>query len=297
MKLKGFSLKNEKSYNLKRIFVSLPEIKYGINNINIFIYIFNKEKLILLNKIKKIKTSKINLSSNKLISNNIKNIYSELNTHNIKIISKLLKNKFYKLYLYRLYMNNLFINKYKFSFMNILSLKNILYKLFNKNINISIINTKYLYLNNSLFIDAIVRKLKDRNRKALVMLRKAFALVNIPMVSSIFLLKLKKNISYYNDKLNLYGEFINKKLIKLSIFESLKNTHMIGIRLIGKGRLTRRLTASRAILKRTHVGNLKNIYSTFRGLSVTTSKGFEKSNIDYINGNSYNRNGSFGIRS
>ena len=300
MKLKGFFSKEEKSYNLKRIYVSSPDIKYSINNINIFVYVFNKEKLIILNKVKKIKIKEIK-SLNFIDKLNIKNLFNKnlfnLNKCNIEILSKLLQSKFYKLYLYKLYINNLYLNKYKFNNINILNLKNILYKLYKKNINIHIVNIKYLYLNNNLFMDAIVRKLKDRNRKALVMLRKAFALVNIPLVNSIFLLKMKKDINYYSDMLSTCKQFMNKKLINMSIFESLKNTHLIGIRLIGKGRLTRRLTASRAILKRTYVGNLKNIYSIYRGLSISTSKGFEKSNIDYISGNSHNRNGSFGIKS
>jgi hypothetical protein len=199
--------------------------------------------------------------------------------------------------LYKLYTYNLYINKYKFNFINIINLRNILYKIYNKNVNINIVNIKYLYLDNNLYINAIVRKLKDRNRKALVMLRKAFSLVNIPVINSIFLLKVEKNIYYYKDKLVKYKKLININQIKLSIFESLKNIHMIGIKLVGKGRLTRRLTASRAIIKRTYIGNLKNIHSNFRGLSATTSKGFERSNINYTSGNSYNRNGSFGIKS
>jgi hypothetical protein len=71
----------------------------------------------------------------------------------------------------------------------------------------------------------------------------------------------------------------------------------VGIRLEGKGRLTRRLTASRAVFKITYLGSLKNIYSSFQGLSSVINKGFEKSNVNYINMNSNNRNGSFGIKS
>jgi len=42
---------------------------------------------------------------------------------------------------------------------------------------------------------------------------------------------------------------------------------------------------------------MKNIFSSNQGYSSMLSKGFEKSNIDYLNLNSYNRNGSFGIKS
>jgi hypothetical protein len=83
----------------------------------------------------------------------------------------------------------------------------------------------------------------------------------------------------------------------MNVFEHLKNTHIIGIWLEGKGRLTRRLTASRSIFKLTYIGSGKNIFSHYQGYSSLFSKGYQKSNIDYININAYNRNGSFGIKS
>lgn len=92
---------------------------------------------------------------------------------------------------------------------------------------------------------------------------------------------------------------MNKPLknIQKNIFYSIKNIYILGIRLEGKGRLTRRLTASRAVFKLTYIGTMKNIFSSNQGYSSMLSKGFEKSNIDYLNVNSYNRNGSFGIKS
>jgi hypothetical protein len=87
------------------------------------------------------------------------------------------------------------------------------------------------------------------------------------------------------------------KSIQKNIFHYIKNMHIIGIRLEGKGRLTRRLTASRSIFKLTYIGTMKNIFSSNQGYSSMLSKGFQKSTLDYINANSYNRNGSFGIKS
>ena len=109
MKLKGFFSTDEKSYNLKRIYVSSSDIKYSINNINIFVYVFNKERLIILNKIKKIKIKEIR-SLNFINKLKIKDLFDtnflNNNKYNIEILSKLLQNKFYKLYLYKLYVNN-----------------------------------------------------------------------------------------------------------------------------------------------------------------------------------------------
>ena len=55
------------------------------------------------------------------------------------------------------------------------------------------------------------------------------------------------------------------------------------MKLEGKGRLTRRLTASRAIHKKAYKGSLKNVYSSFKGLSALMTKGYNRSNLNYTN--------------
>jgi Mitochondrial ribosomal protein (VAR1) len=303
----------KKVKSLKIIFISKPDIKYNINCINICIYIFNKEKFTLLYKLYKMKNKKFNfkflsenlykkkdhksLDLNKLMFYKTKNSSIVLNNFNVNFIINILNKKYYKVYLYKMYICKLYFNKFKFNFINFINLRKILHIFFMKNIHITIINMKYLHLDNDIYIDGIVRKLKDRKRKALVLLRRAYVLVSIPVVNSLILLKRNSYIGKYICKLSTYNEFLKKKQINKVIFKSLKSTHLVGMRLEGKGRLTRRLTASRAILKRTYVGNLKNIVSSFQGLSTTISKGYEKSNVDYTNHNSYNNNGSFGIKS
>ena len=87
------------------------------------------------------------------------------------------------------------------------------------------------------------------------------------------------------------------KYLNINIFNNMKNTHIIGILLEGKGRLTRRLIASRSIHKSTHKGTFKNIYSSMQGYSSIISNGYQNSNVNYINVNNYNRIGSYGIKS
>jgi hypothetical protein len=60
--------------------------------------------------------------------------------------------------------------------------------------------------------------------------------------------------------------------------------------------LTRRFTASRSVFKVKWKGNLKNIDSSYKGLSTVMLRGHAKSNVQYTNVNSKNRNGSFGIK-
>jgi hypothetical protein len=72
----------------------------------------------------------------------------------------------------------------------------------------------------------------------------------------------------------------------------MRNIHITGITLETKGRLTRRITASRSVYKLKQKGNLKNIYSYIGGL---LTRGYIKSNVNYIKDKSNNENGSFGI--
>jgi Mitochondrial ribosomal protein (VAR1) len=80
------------------------------------------------------------------------------------------------------------------------------------------------------------------------------------------------------------------------ILRSLKHINMAGIRIEAKGRLTKRFTASRSIFKMKWKGGLKNIDSSFGGLSRVILRGHVKSNIQYSMLHSKNRNGAFGIK-
>jgi flagellar biosynthesis regulator FlaF len=80
------------------------------------------------------------------------------------------------------------------------------------------------------------------------------------------------------------------------VLRSLKHLNLRGIRVEAKGRLTRRFTASRSVSKLRCKGGLKNVDSSFRGLSTIMLRGIVKSNLQYSTINSKNRNGAFGIK-
>lgn len=298
---------NNKSFlSLNRIFVSMPEFKHSMQNLNLVLYIFNKEEILLLKKINKLKKlDNLNgVEINKLSSTLTNNVYNVNNIYSL--VSNNLKARYYKIFLYKNYLAKLYFNKSVFNFSNLLNLKKILYSLHKTEINISIVNLKYLHLDNNLFVDAITRKLKDRNKRVLRVLRNALILPKIPLIDNLLLIN--KKIFNIN---NVYNNLVTKaksnlivfkalkglRLIRNSVYEGMKNTHIVGIRLEGKGRLTRRLTASRAVYKIAYLGSLRNIYSSFQGLPSTVNRGFEKSSINYNIMNSNNRNGSFGIKS
>jgi len=80
------------------------------------------------------------------------------------------------------------------------------------------------------------------------------------------------------------------------VFDSLKHKTTVGVRLEAKGRLTRRFTASRSVFKIKWKGSLKNIDSSYRGLSSIILRGHLRPNLQYSIVNSKTRNGSFGLK-
>lgn len=227
------------------------------------------------------------LNSNKYIFNNIKKIFYM----NLK-----------KVFMCKFYISIIYLNNYKFNNNNIIELKNKLFKIYKKKININIINLKYLYLENTIFLDGLMNKLNDRKKKALRVIRKGLSLAKVVKLHPLFFRfrKVEKNnsdieLNKVNNKLNNLL-FILKKNKYINIISHLKNKHVSGLRIEAKGRLTKRLTASRAVYKLTYKGSLKNIYSSYNKLSTIMLRGLSKSNIEYVNTNSKNRNGSYGVK-
>jgi hypothetical protein len=134
------------------------------------------------------------------------------------------------------------------------------------------------------------------------------------IISTMFINNKKKNNNIKDRLENLLLEFfpsaddleintikrssIRKRAISLKsyILRSIKHLKLRGIRIEAKGRLTRRLTASRSIFKMKCKGGLKNVESSFRGLSAIMLRGIVKSNIQYSTISSKNRNGAFGVK-
>ena len=88
----------------------------------------------------------------------------------------------------------------------------------------------------------------------------------------------------------------NKKIVKRSVFNSIKHKNMGGIRLEIKGRLTRRNRADRAVYKLKWKGGLKNIESSFNRLSSVLYRGQFKPNVTHSIANSKRRIGAFAVK-
>jgi hypothetical protein len=309
-----------KSYITKQIHLEecnlsiIKEIK-SINKKRSIIEDFNKDLVKIIDIITICKKDPV-------LYNQYENIYKN-------IICKIYLEKEMNLIAY--YKLLLSLNKSKFEDKFLLKLKPIIAKLYNKEVEFNIVNLKTLYLNSDIFTETISLKLKNRNNKLLQILKSSLSMVKLPKVNRIREQYYKNNIKelwankvnnlhidlkkinfYKNDILNklllelfnnsLLVKEINKDKINDSEFllnfvlNSLRYKDMGGIRLEAKGRLTRRFTASRSVFKIKWKGSLKNMNSSYKGLSSIMLKGYIKSNIQYSSVNSKTRNGAFGLK-
>jgi hypothetical protein len=163
---------------------------------------------------------------------------------------------------------------------NNLGIISLLEKIYGKNVEIKLVSLKSLHLNSDVYSSAIALKLRDRKNKAVRVLGKAILnLVKIPDLHT---------IRTFDDRI----ESMNKN----NIINVIKQQVVSGVRFETSGRLTRRLTAMRAIFKYRYIGSLKNLRSTLNNKSSTILRGCLKSNSQYTIINSKTRNGSFGLK-
>ena len=101
-----------------------------------------------------------------------------------------------------------------------------------------------------------------------------------------FKLHRPQNLMYYN-----YPLFILNTILK-----SIRNKSVSGIRLEVAGRLTRRNKAARSLFKLRYKGNIRNMDSSYKGLSTVVLRGYAKSNLQYTKLKSRIRIGSYGLK-
>ena len=200
--------------------------------------------------------------------------------HNIILLKKLFRLQ--KVLFYSIKKIN--FNKFKFNNLNLnlrnLGLIGLIQKIYNKKVEIKLIELKSIHLNSDVFSSAIALKLKDRKNKVVRVLRKAILkMVKIPDLHTLIT---------FDDR--------NQIMNKNNILNTIKQQVVSGVRFEASGRLTRRLTAMRAVFKYRYVGSLKNIRSSFDNKSSTMLRGYVKSNSQYTLINSKTRNGTFGLK-
>lgn len=286
----------EKFYT-DRVYINNPEIKLFNNKVNITVYIYNRNIIYLYNNL--ILYNKLLFKLNKFIVK-----YYKYNNIYMHVLSK-----------YELIKLGIILYKNRFSIKNLLYLNSILSNLYNKKVELNIINLKYLYLDGNILAISVAKKLKYKRIYVLGIIRLALNLSKKSYVNNYYNHLINKNdidnilISknfelFYNNYNNNNNRFLNTDVIDKPyrynsriIFYYLNNKIVSGIKIQSAGRLTKRLIASRSMIKTDQIGNLKNNKSSLKGLSTIMLKGYVKSNLQYININSYKRIGSYGIKS
>jgi hypothetical protein len=225
-------------------------------------------------------------------------------------------------------------NKTKFKMYLMEKLTHLVKSLYNKEVVFNIVNLKKMHLSTDIYTQAVVLKLKNRDNKLYRVLKSSLRKIKIPNFNKINEKKNKPNKNEFIDNKirnslinsmftkedvkdplnNLLLKFfpsaenLQKSLVKKGSIKNypislkdyvlmyLKHIKVRGIRVEAKGRLTRRFTASRSVFKMKWKGGLKNVDSSFKGLSTIMLRGYVKSNAQYSFLSSKNRNGAFGVK-
>ena len=307
--------------SINKIFFGKAEIKHTSTNVNITLYVYNEQKRLILHKIRKIEHTLFP----SIFSRRFYSINDKLSLlRDVKNKSTSFQELEKELMLIAYYKLLLSLNKSKFEDVLIKELKLIVEKIYNKKVEFNIINLKTPYLNSDIFAEAISYKLKNRKLKPLRVLNISLKLARISNMNKareryvtkdegVLWLNKSKNLSVATIELGSGSDILNDTLlnsfpvktttpvdnenyIKNTILSTIKYKKISGVRLEAKGRLTRRFTASRSVFKVKWKGTLKNIDSSYRGLSTVMLRGHVKPNLQYSLVNSKTRIGSFGLK-
>lgn len=265
-------------------------------------------------------TSLSTLNKNAYLFNNV------VNTTKASSMNKLeksvyglqsLKNLFFFKHSFMLYL----YENYKLNSNNTLPMKNVLHRLFLKKTFLYIISLKYWNLDSKIVADIVTTKLIDRTKKVLKVLGKSIR--NVPIFNlapTILKLKEDRHINIYWKKKEFHVHdnmrdlssitdtslhtklsnhhilFVCNKYKKHLLLDNLQHKWRIGTTIEAKGRITKRKTAQRSLKKVKYIGTLANLLSSRLGESTSLARGINKSNLQYVNNNNYNTNGSFGLK-
>jgi hypothetical protein len=183
-------------------------------------------------------------------------------------------------------------NKLKFDGIFMSKLIDLIQQIYNKNVELNIVNLKKMHLNSDIYTQAVSLKLRNRDNKLYRVLKASLRKIKLPVIrkidekqkkpnrdeffinrirnntiSTMFTLNNKKTKNIQDRLQNLLLKFypladnlkingikkssnINRTIsLENYVLRSLKHLNLRGIRVEAKGRLTRRFTASRSVLK------------------------------------------------
>ena len=227
------------------------------------------------------------------------------------LLINLIKNMLYKKIVYIKLKQIILFNKLKF---NTLGIKEIIRKIYNKNVEINLISLKNFHLSSDILSQIITTKIRKRNNSALIVLKASLRQIKTPILNKRTiiredtklielqnllvndLIKMKINKDNNNVCLTKNIELLDNKKLQQSVLNNIGYKFINGITLKASGRITRKIKAERAIYKIRSIGTQKNVNSSFKGLSTVMVRGYKKSNIDKTLTGSKTQLGAFGLK-
>jgi len=316
---------NKIRYSANKLYVSRAELNHTNAKLSITFYVYNKPKASIERHIRKIKTllwieKKVVKWKKKMRVVKNKNRLLHLLKYNFFMFTKwnmaFFKTKnnlvsYFFVNISKRHLNKYYIPSYKIKllkeifrlqkilftsirsinfniskfnslkmYLRNLGLTSVIDKLYNKKVEINVVELKSIHLNSDVYSSALALKLRDRKNKAARLLRKAvLQIVRIPSLHTL-----------------ITSDDNREAMNKNNIINTIQQQIVSGVRFEASGRLTRRLTAMRAIFKYRYAGSLKNIRSSFNSKASTMLRGYVKSNSQYTLINSKTRNGTFGLK-
>jgi hypothetical protein len=288
--------------NLKRL-KSFIEPTKKIDNRNLFTYIINFYK-------KKYNGYVNTISQQSNIDNKNRVLNKLYNYLYLNIIKNIFTKELYILHIKQ----NILLNLLKYRTNQLTILSKIINKIYNKDVKFNIVSLKSYHLDSKILTDIIATKAKDRKNRIAKLLRVSLLKANISSVKknlierkrrkadSIQNLVIKNNLKLHSSDKNLdgiiYDNFYNENSLdtNLNSIKLLKNKKISGLRLEASGRLTKRFTAQRSVFKLKYKGTLKNIDSSYKGMSSSLIRNQFKSSVQYNFSKANNRIGAFGIK-
>lgn len=229
----------------------------------------------------------------------------------------------------------MYLNKFKFQNTYLLSLRTLIQKFYNKEVEFNLVTLKNYYLNSDILTQILTIKLRKRNNRISRVLSNSVGKLKLARMYKLHILReataqhedqySKNEVQNLTVKTllledeskscvetnNLYRDGLDKTLrnffgitrqsesplgLENAVLNAVKHKAIKGVRLEASGRLTRRITAARAIYKLKYKGNIRNTDSSLLQRSSVILRGNLKSNVQYSKTKSRTRIGSFGLK-
>nr|QUB36782.1 ribosomal protein S3 [Ophiostoma piliferum] len=282
--------KNNKRFSLNKIFISKAELKYTSSKLIITIYIFNRERLVLIKNLIRLYYLHVRTQ-----------LYLEKNIFIYECFKGILNKKLKNFNRIKFIFN---INNLKFKDIMLFKLSKLLNRFYKKKVEFNIINLNSYRYNSDIFTEIFKKKAikrdvrllnlmefitkKNLNPKSLIIedpssRQRLSKFIDYNLIHNKYrnfnISDIIKNISFNETLKNIY--YINNEINDDFIYKYIKYKLVGGIRLEIRGRLSKRSRADRSKSYLKIKGTLQNVDSSFKGLYSKLYRNKFNSNTQY----------------